>query len=289
MDLRRTIDELTALYGLEPDLRDVFVEGTIDKAFFDWYVRRKRWPNVSVYPVDLVEIPSALVSSYGLPLGSQRSRVIALSCELAKLQPTGKRIMCIVDRDSDDQVSAIDENKYLFFTDGNALELYALAPRVLEKFLLVCLGGFSISADNLVAQVVPILQRLYAIRQVNRSLGWGMKWLPLSSYLVVSGSRITFREAEFVRAYLHKGGRWSSRDRFSQALQAEAKRLDPDPRRSTRGHDFSEVFLHVLRKLEKTRIFGNAQTIESCLMTAIEAADLEDEGLFVALKENLAT
>jgi hypothetical protein len=287
MDLTRTIDELNTLYGLEPDLRDVFVEGTIDKAFLDWYVHRKKWPNVSVYPVDLVEIPDALLKSYGLPLRSKRSRLIALSRELVRLRPVRRRIMCIIDRDSDDQAFVADANPYLYCTDGNALELYALTPAVMEKFLLVCLGGFPLSVDNLMTQVVSILQRLYVIRQATRSLGRGMEWIPFNKYVFVDGSAITFRERDFVRAYLQKNNRWASRERFLQAIDEEARKLNPDPRRSIRGHDLSELLRRILLKLKKTRVFGNVETVEGCLMTAIEVNDLEDQSLFVALKDNM--
>jgi hypothetical protein len=289
MDLRRTIEELSSLYGLEPELRDVFVEGTTDKAFLDWYVRRKRWPNVFVYPIDLVEVPDSLLESYGLPLRSKRSRVIALSLELARLLPVRGCVMCIIDRDSDDHFFVADTNPYLYCTDGNALELYALTPAVLEKFLLVCLGGFPLSADNLMAQIVPVLQRLYVIRQANRSLNWGMKWVPFNTYVCVDAGEISFREQDFVRAYLQKNNCWSSREKFSQAVDAEVRKLDPDPRRSIRGHDLSDLLRRILLKLEKTRLFGNAETVGGCLMTAIEASDLDGQSLFAALKQTMTT
>ena len=57
MDLKRTLDELNTLYELEPGICDVYVEGTTDKCFVDWYLRRKGHESVTVYPIDVIEVP----------------------------------------------------------------------------------------------------------------------------------------------------------------------------------------------------------------------------------------
>lgn len=285
MDLRRTIEELHALYKLESELRGVFVEGATDKAFFDWYLHRKKWPHASVYSIDLVDVPNALVLSYGLPLGSSRSRVVALSLELARLFPRSGRIMCIIDRDTDDSGVLAKLSPHLYLTDGNALEVYALTPAVLKKFLLVCLGGFPRSSEDLMAQIVPVLQRLYLIRRANTSLDWGMAWIPFNGYVCLDGGEVEFRESDFVRAYLQKNDRWSSRRKFAEALDEEARKLDPDPRRSIRGHDLSELLRHILLKVRKSRVFGNSETVEGCLMATIETSDLDGQSLFESLKQ----
>ena len=40
-EIRRTLDELVARYVLEPDLRDIYVEGKTDKLFLEWFLRIK--------------------------------------------------------------------------------------------------------------------------------------------------------------------------------------------------------------------------------------------------------
>lgn len=289
MDEKRTIEELTVLYDMEPELRDIFVEGSIDKSFFDWYVRRKNWPNISIYPIDVIDIPGAILDSYKLPLGSKRSRVIALSRELTRTLGPKRHVMCIIDRDSDDENNLAGVNPFLFCTDGNSLELYALSPAVMEKFMLVGLGGFPFAAENLLAQILPILKRLYVIRQANRTLKWGMKWVSIGKYITLSGGVITFRDIDFIRVYLQKNARWEFREGYYKTLDEESLKIEPAPYRSVRGHDVAELLYCLLQRLEKKRSYGNVETIEGCLMMAIEAADIDDKPLFCSLKEVMQT
>ena len=56
--------------------------------------------------------------------------------------------------------------------------------------------------------------------------------------------------------------------------------LLPDLIRRIRGHDLADLILLIVRKLRRERQFGNAETLEACFMTAIEASDLEVQSLF---------
>lgn len=208
MDLKRTLEEVNALYSLEPEVRGIFVEGPGDKCFLDWYLHRKGITNVSVYQIDLIDIRDEILARYALPTGSNRSRVIALSCELASRQPEQRRVMCVVDRDYEDYCPICKSNPYLAFTDGNSLELYALRPTVVEKFLLVALGGFPLSVNSFIAQVGGILEQVFAIRLANERLQWGMTWVPFAEYVEINCGNIAFKENEFVRAYLQKNKKW---------------------------------------------------------------------------------
>jgi hypothetical protein len=280
MDLKRTLEEVNALYSLEPELRDIFVEGPGDKCFLDWYLHRKGITNVSVYQIDLIDVPGEVVARYGLPAGSNRSRVIALSCELASRQPEQRRVMCVVDRDYEDYCPICKSNPYLAFTDGNSLELYALTPTVVDKFLLVALGGFPLSVNTFIGQLRGILEQVFAIRLANERLQWGMTWVPFARYVEVMPDNIAFNQNEFVRAYLQKNKKWGHRQHFEEALGEAKDILLPDLIRRIRGHDLAGLILLIVRKLKRERQFGNAETLAGCLMTAIEADDLELQSLF---------
>jgi hypothetical protein len=286
MDFKRTIDELTTLYDLEPDIRDIFVEGSTDKSFLDWYLRRKRLANVSVYPIDLVDVPNSLLEAFGFQPGSNRCKVVALSRALARHEGSPRRVMCIIDRDSDGASFAGNQSPYLFQTDGNSIELYAFTPAVMEKFLLVTLGGFPRSVDALMSQIMRILERVYAIRQANESLGWGMSWIPFLSYVTLDTGTLSFRESDFTRAYLQKNKRWPSRLHFTEAVADILRKMSPDPKRRMRGHDLADIVRMAVMKLQKARSFGNSDTVEGCLMTAIESGDLERQPLFIAIEQN---
>ena len=289
MDQKRTLDEISALYDLEPQVCDVYVEGTTDKYFVDWYLRRKGYNNVTVYPIDLIEVPQDVLIRNHLPTGSNRAKVVALSHELARQHTRKRRVMCIVDRDSDDGVQEGNANPYLFATDGNSLELYALTPNVIEKFLLVALAGFPIAADSLVRKILVILETVFVIRQANERMGLGMKWIPIGSYIRFSGNQMSFRESDFTRAYLQKNNRWQQRAAFEATMQDIRRSLSGPATRRVRGHDLSELLHHIVRKFRKDRAFINPTALEGCLMASIESRDLESYPLFRALEVHAAS
>ncbi|MDO8262425.1 MAG: DUF4435 domain-containing protein [Gallionella sp.] len=286
MDRQRTVDEISTLYALEPGICDVYVEGSTDKHFFDWYLRRRGLTNVTVYPIDDVDIPNSLLTAYSLPSSSNRAKVIALSCELSRQQVTSRRVMCIVDRDSDDGINSHSTNPYLFTTDGNSMELYALTPAVIEKFLLVALAGFPITAGNLISKMVKILESIFAIRQTNERLGLGMSWIPFSSYIRIDSFDIAFKEQEFIRAYLQKNNQWHQQAAFAETKTNIQKNLNPELVKRVRGHDLAELLHVIVRKLRKERAFASSTHLEGYLMASIEERDLEAYPLFVSLERN---
>ena len=233
---------------------------------------------VSVYSVDVVDIPEDIVRNYSLPLGSAKGRLIALSCELANTAASD-RVMCIADRDFD-VYGARWTNACLRWTDGNSLELYALRSTVFRKFLLVALGVVTLSPENLLDQCVSVLERIYSIRAANEVLGWGMSWIPFKRYVDIVGTSIELREDNFTKAYLQTNSRWGDRECFVAKVSEIADSLDQDPMRRIRGHDLSKLLYIVVKKLRKEKKFGDAKTLESCLLAAVEAEELRTYNLF---------
>ena len=197
--------------------------------------------------------------------------------------------MCIIDRDSDDGTDCIDDNPYLFVTDGNSLELYALTPNVIEKFLLVALAGFPITADSLIQKLSSILEKIFVIRQANERLKFGMQWVPFSSYININLTHISFRESDFVRAYLQKNGKWQRRDQFETMKDEIQRALSPQVTRRIRGHDLAVLLHIVVRRFRKDRAFTSSAALEGSLMASIEARDLESYPLFTALESHAST
>jgi len=60
---RHKVEELVALYELEPTIRDVYVEGETDEAFFEWFLAQTAPGRVEVKGIDSVEVPRCRVST----------------------------------------------------------------------------------------------------------------------------------------------------------------------------------------------------------------------------------
>lgn len=284
MDQKRTLEEIDTLYALESDVCDVYVEGPTDKHFLDWYLRRKGYSHVTVYPIDVIDVPADVVTRHCFSARSNRSKVVALSCELATNQAKQRRVMCVIDRDSDDGIERLAANPYLFTTDGNSLELYALTPAVIEKFLLVALAGFPITADSLIQKIMTILEAIYSIRQANERMGLGMKWIPFGKYIQIDGLDVSFRETDFIRAYLQKNDKWTQQKKFSSIKNEVQRNLSHELSKRIRGHDLSELLHIIIGKVRKEKAFTNSAALEGCLMATVESRELETYPLFVALE-----
>ena len=148
MDIRKEIDELVALYSLEPQLLDVYVEGERDKILIDWFLDEQGIEDINVYSIDIINVPRELIKRYGLNTGSNRSRVIALSIELATSLPEDLHILCVADRDHEDYLPSISINKYLEFTDYTSLDLYLFQKHTIQKFISLVLGGLPFTTDQ---------------------------------------------------------------------------------------------------------------------------------------------
>ncbi len=98
---RRLIHELVTMYKLEPKIRDVFVEGSLDRSLVDWFLSAGQVKDVSVREIDSIDVPTDLVEQAGFAKNN-RGRVLTLARELqSKLNAEASSIACIIDADFD--------------------------------------------------------------------------------------------------------------------------------------------------------------------------------------------
>jgi hypothetical protein len=289
MNQKRTLDELCAMYVLEPELRDIFVEGCSDERFVKWYLRANGATAASVYSIDLIDIPDAILRQHDLSIGSNRSQLIALANELLRRCPGQLNVLCLADRDYEDYQPSGSTSRYLLFTDYNSMELYAFSPAAMDKFVAVALGGLPLGCNDLIAVLTHILGRVFAVRLSNQLLGWAMEWVPFVKYVEIRKGAISFKADEFVRVYLQKNGRWRDRAAFDAEVSEVIAHFTSDARRRIRGHDFSELLLHIIRKLRRDRKYGDSETLEGALRASLECANLSLEPCFQRILELAAS
>ncbi|MCK4347237.1 MAG: hypothetical protein KAW47_01340 [Thermoplasmatales archaeon] len=282
MDDQKTIDELIALYFLEPTLKDIYVEGTADKGLIEWVLSGNGIEDVSVYPISIVNVNEDYLKRHCVDKGSNRSRVLALSAELATSLKKTAKVVCIVDRDYEDYLPSGINNCFLEFTDYNSTELYLYNPMVINKFIHLVLGGFHLSVDDIMIKALPVLEYLYVVRLANRALEWRMSWIDFTKYIHVSND-IQFNRDGFLKAYLLKNKKWSKRSTFEKKVREFLANLKPDHRFRVRGHDLMEFMHYTVKKLKKKRKFGNVWTLQGALTGCLELQKLSEKKLFQRL------
>lgn len=276
MDFKRSVDEMIAIYDLEESVRDVYVEGTIDKSFFQWIIGSESISEV--YSVNDISIPDELLEKYNLVAGSNRNKIVAVSTAIAEALPNNKNAIFIVDRDFSEYIQRDLGSHSLRYTDYNSIELYALNENVIRKLMALVYGRYSASLPNFYPDMKRILKQVYAIRLTSIELKWNMSWLEFNRYVKVNQS-IEFNQDKFIEAYLQKNSRWSKRDEFYSAFNKLHDNLNSDCRLSSRGHDFTELLMHILNKKIPSRKMDKIDIFEGFLIGLLEKVDLLSENL----------
>jgi hypothetical protein len=281
-EIKRRLEEVKALYELEPCLRDLYVEGPSDLYIMTWFLRGVNRRDVHVYPIDFIELPEQMSAAHGLDTHSNRNKVILLSEELTgHFREQRIKAKCIVDADYDRCTGACKENYALLYTDYTSMEMYLFSVDFIEKFTELVLGGLPVAPAALHSNLKEVLQTMFVIHLTNEVLGWQMQWVDVARYISCDKQRIRFRADDFLKAYLMRNGQLSRIAQFRATMNDLAGRTDPDARHNIRGHDYTYVLFLTAKRLRRHRCgFTNLAAFESAFCGCIELRFVENEVLF---------
>lgn len=248
---RRSIDELKARYELEPTLDDVFVEGDFDKEVLSAAFLDSGLPKRAIYDIDTVEVPMALLSSYGLTDGNKQ-RVIALSRELSKLE--GHLVqLCLVDKDLDHWFGELEKNKTIKWTTHASLDLHFFSEQHLREVLLIGCKASIEDFPTFFNTLRSVLLDLYALRLADRDLDWKQRWHPPTSCLSRNGSSVVFDRVVYRDRLLQANGKFLQKSEFEKSFKNWKSKLVIDCRQCIRGHDFVDVVVWASRSFKGIR------------------------------------
>jgi len=275
---RRTLEELIARYELEPELRDIYVEGYSDYLFFQWFLDKSNCHNAAVYEIDTVRIANDILVRHGLEKGD-RGRVIALALELERKVVHPHQTTCVADRDFDAITGRTFSCGILLFTDYSCLEMYTFNEYVMSKFLSIVVRTSTVTPSQLVARLHPILQELFLIRLTSIKLGLALSWIPFNKYCTAKKGNIEFEEARFIDNYLTSNNAWGDRDQFLETLTELRQHLTDDYRQKTRGHDYIAMMSLYINSVSNKKTFSE-EFISRSIMVALECEYLKKENMF---------
>ncbi|MGW3804462.1 hypothetical protein [Streptomyces clavifer] len=291
---RRRPAELVMLYELEPEVRDVIVEGNGDKAFIDWFLSEAddNGKLIRVYPVsDRVYIPDSEVIESGYMAG-ERGRVIRLAEILQDIAPRCDSALLIADAD----YASIGLDKKprlpgLLFTDYASMESYVLSELVIEKLLRVVLSApGEITARTLIQEIRQGLVASFIIGACLRESKSGKAISPKAPDkipLAVPCPTETVRE--IFRISLQDEYRHYSLDALVDRYNELQKMVSDDVRHFARGHDIGSFIVKYLkvrckkvftREEGKRRGLQLPELLELVLMSCLEHSKLGQERLF---------
>lgn len=283
---RRTIAELAARYTLEPELRDLFVEGVRDRRTYLPYLNDLGHRDVTVFPIDSIEVSRQIVESYGLGEGN-RNRVTALAMELdLRFTPELPRVRCIVDSDFDFILNSFTASRHLLYTDCTSVDLYTFEKSIFIDGPLLDLGLTDEDVDKIFSWLIPILKDVFVIRTANQLLELGMSILLLTRCCSIVESGVDFDRYDFVGRCLQSNGKTNEQARFeSTCSELDAIQLDDD-RKVIHSDDYLELvgwYLHHRYRWQGYR--RGERSILGVLESAINSEALSQHRLFARLSE----
>lgn len=281
---QRSLEELVTLYELEPDVRDIYVEGTVDvrivRALLDEYGAR----GVSVYDIDAVAIPVDMVTALGFELPNKRAEVIALATALAPKIPQGScQLTCVADRDLDATLGLKHTCHLLMYTDFACMEAYIFDEVALAKLLRFCGYRHDEHHAGIFHSFCEVLRERHCHRIANEQLGWRLSKIELRKFLVLNEDRVTFDTKEYRTRIMNKNGRAAEVAQFDQAVKTARIQVGSDQRAYAHGHDLIELlewFFHEAKCIAGKAV---AEVVSTAVYCTMEFRKLGEFGLFKAL------
>ena len=286
---RLPLPELITEYTLHSDRRHLFVEGQLDQAVLKWYLEPHVDIDNKLYVIDSVEITAEKLGEHGLTEG-QKNRLICLARELdAHLPKDVNPVLCVVDADFDYLLDSLVETRFLSYTDGTSLEMYAFTASGLERVIRLGLRNTIESSSGIIQSLFGVLKDIFIIRAANESLQLGLEWLPFERRCRIRpDGTVQFDKDRFIRDYLGKNGVLDKLDEFVGCVsELETRELDVESR-WIRGHDFGKLLSKYLRSTitsKVTRKTIQLDVIDRMLFVALDRKQLEGEPLFQRIEE----
>ncbi len=285
----RTIKELIDRYELEPDLKDVYVEGRRDYIFFKNFFEQIHNKNVVVYQIsDTIKFSEDLknkAKKQGFNLSkNNRNKVIFLAYEIDSQLTNKNPIICITDSDFDIILNINHNCSIIFFTDYANLEMYLFNIETIKKYLENFLRKINCPINKILYEFGKFLNRLFLIRLINEILNLNLEWLDFSKYWSCRKLEINFYEEKFIESYLSKNNKLHNKAVFILKIKEMERRLTNEPRNQINGHDFINL-LRIFNKrgLKKRQKFCDKDIVEGVLYSSLEISYILKENLFKKL------
>ncbi len=276
----RTLEDLFARYELEPQLRDIYVEGSSDKALIEWFLKEMGIDAAVVYEICTVQVDKEKVAEYGEE-NNNRGRVITLAHEMESV--VGKealQITCIADSDFDLILDKKYSCKLIIFTDYSCLEMYLFNENCMDKYFKLCIQGFSININETMDCLSKVLQEVFLIRLANKLLGLNMTRITFDRCCKVSNSGIVFDVDDYITRYLNSNKWPVGKREFVDFIEAWKPRLKNEYRCQMNGHDFIELLAWFISKHGIDRKLYDSDVVCRSLYGCVEIEDLKSGKLF---------
>ncbi|QXP65767.1 DUF4435 domain-containing protein [Polaribacter sp. AHE13PA] len=278
---KRKVSEHIALLELEPNSKNLFIEGPEDANIFDLYLDSIDSYDVQIYPIDVIDF-----TELNEDLISNREKVLFLSKKIhEKFDDKLDFVTCIIDKDFESLKDKPDSNPYLFYTDFANLEMYLYNNTSINKILKIGLKNFPISSSQIIKILTPILVENYCLRYARESINNSYKLIQAEKIFKYSTGKIIYNSDELLNKFLNKNNCINLKTKFENEIsfvKAKYKELD-ESRLFIHGKDFLEFFFLLIKKIKNTYSF-TLKTFTRAVFLSLENEILKSNNLFLNLE-----
>lgn len=276
---RRSIRELITRYEFEPALKDIYVEGSDDKAILEGMLQEQGVAGVAVFEISSVQVPTESGEETGC-----RTKVVKLARALVQAF-RGKQlhVACIIDSDLDHATGVGESNALLLRTDYANMEMYFFTNDVFEKLNKQCLRGPRLTDHMVNGFMASTLRSLFLIRCVNAKPEWHLEYLRFDKRVSFDRGRFGFDLDGYVGRYLSKNGCLARRGEFLRQVKGVEFPDGLDRRCFIHGHDFLSLLRRMLNKLRGKSVYGSEEVVFTLLRACANYASLAQEPMFATI------
>jgi hypothetical protein len=276
---RHTIEELLTRYELEPELRDVFVEGESDRRLLDWFFERAGLTAARTYTINLVRIPSAVLEELTDGNGGNRGRVIALALIFGReLANDCTSPFCLIDKDFGDVDCSSHETRYLHTTDFATVEGYAIGKTKFDKLFQLYFGRER-NLDH-IDRILDILTQVFAIRHAKIRLGPKVPLIDFVRCYSFVNDNVSFDRDDYIVRLIGSAHGEFDKDQLDATIQELVPTENFDIRDRVNGHDLVSALSWYAREIGIDHLIANEKPVGRAIALEIEFDDLRSYRLF---------
>ena len=256
---KRKIEEIRVRYELEPDLDDLYLEGTIDKEIMDSALRAAPDLFRPCYTIDDIDVGAELLAQYGLTSGN-RQRVIVLAGELTLAEHTKVRLL--VDRDFEDWLPTLPKLNGLITTKFCDVETVFFKEEFTKKILLDASRCKIKDWNNFFDSIKTCLSEIFALRLEIVASGLNTGLIDFTRCLKIVDELPQLDLHSLSERSLSSSSTKEDRNALLQRTIERLPLLRQQPHQFiSRGHDFTKMLSWCVRSTGGLKAFQNEDTL----------------------------
>ena len=195
MNLRRQPEAIILAHLMDPQRRELYVEGSRDRSFINWVFSNHIDSNTIVREIALVDIPNTTE-------GGAKGRLLSFA---KWLEGRGTRIKCFADADYDRLLKRA-ASALVWLTDGRDMEGYVLCAKCINKVLKLGIGTEKISAEDILRLIRDPARQIGFLRILSEkeSMRLPFQKTPLHRYVHYTSGSLLVRFDGYLSALLQK-------------------------------------------------------------------------------------